>query len=47
MKKQSNLDLILVGFAKADLLEDETEKLQQWLDKGYQASMDYMEKNLA
>ena len=46
IEKAKQLGFDLVGFAKADLLEDETEKLQQWLDKGFQASMNYMEKNL-
>ena len=45
IEKAKQLGFDLVGFAKADLLEDETEKLHQWLDKGYQASMNYMEKN--
>lgn len=44
--KAKQLGFDLVGFAKADLLEDETEKLQKWIDKGYHASMNYMEKNL-
>ena len=46
IEKAKQLGFDLVGFAKADSLEDETEKLQQWLDKGFQASMNYMEKNL-
>lgn len=46
IEKAKQLGFDLVGFAKADLLEEETEKLQQWLDKGYQVSMSYMEKNL-
>ena len=41
--KQIGFDL--VGFAQADLLEKETKKLQLWLDKGYQATMGYMERN--
>lgn len=45
IKKAKQLGFDLVGFTKADLLTDESEKLQQWLDKGYQASMNYMEKN--
>jgi epoxyqueuosine reductase len=45
IKKAKQLGFDLVGFAKADLLDDEAGKLQQWLDKGYQASMSYMEKN--
>lgn len=43
--KAKQLGFDLVGFAKADLLIKETEKLQQWLDKGYHATMNYMEKN--
>lgn len=46
IEKAKQLGFDLVGFAKADLLEDETERLQLWLDNGYQASMNYMEKNL-
>ena len=36
----------LVGFAKADLISREIEKLEIWLKKGYNAGMQYMEKNL-
>ncbi len=46
IEKAKQLGFDLISFAKADLLEDEIEKLQQWLNKGYQASMNYMEKNL-
>jgi epoxyqueuosine reductase len=46
IEKAKQLGFDLVGFAKADLLEDETEKLKLWLDKGYHASMNYMEKNI-
>jgi epoxyqueuosine reductase len=35
----------LVGFAKADVLENESKKLKEWLYANYQAGMDYMEKN--
>jgi len=45
IEKAKQLGFDLVGFAKADLLEYETGKLQQWLDKGYQATMNYMERN--
>lgn len=45
--KAKQLGFDLVGFAKADSLIKETEKLQQWLDKGYHATMNYMEKNLS
>ncbi len=40
------LEFDLVGFAKAELLDDEIKKFEMWIDKGYQASMGYMEKNL-
>lgn len=46
IEKAKQLGFDLVGFAKAGLLEDETNKLEQWLEKGYQASMGYMEKNI-
>lgn len=36
----------LVGFAKAEPLTDEIKNLEIWLDKGYQATMGYMEKNI-
>ncbi len=35
----------LVGFAKADLLEKETEHLEEWLNMNYQSGMKYMERN--
>lgn len=46
IEKAKQLGFDLVGFAKSDLLVEETKKLETWLDKGYQASMNYMEKNL-
>ncbi|MFZ2324762.1 MAG: tRNA epoxyqueuosine(34) reductase QueG [Ignavibacteriaceae bacterium] len=45
--KAKQLGFDLVGFAKAELLYDEIEKLEIWLEKGYQASMEYMERNLS
>ena len=36
----------LVGFAKAEELKDETSRLEEWLRRGYQAGMKYMERNL-
>jgi len=45
INKAKELGFDLIGFAKADLLENETNHLQQWLGKGYQASMAYMERN--
>ena len=47
IEKAKQIGFDLVGFSKADLLQDETEKLQQWLDKGYQATMNYMGKNFS
>lgn len=35
----------LVGFAKAEILESEAEKLDEWLGLGYQSGMAYMERN--
>lgn len=35
----------LVGFAKADVLEKESEQLKKWLKDNYQAGMSYMEQN--
>lgn len=47
IEKAKQIGFDLVGFSKADLLQDESGKLQQWLDKGYQATMNYMEKNFS
>ncbi len=44
--KAHELGFDLVGFATADLLEEETKKLQTWLDKGFHGSMDYMSRNI-
>ena len=46
IEKAKQLGFNLIGFAKAELLIEETEKLECWLERGYQASMSYMEKNL-
>ena len=35
----------LVGFAKADELVVEVEKLEEWLRSDYHAGMEYMERN--
>lgn len=45
VQKAKQIGFELVGFAKADTLEKESEQLRIWLDKSYQAGMDYMEKN--
>ena len=47
IEKAKQIGFDLVGFSKADLLQEETEKLLQWLDKGYQATMNYMGKNFS
>jgi epoxyqueuosine reductase len=44
-QKAKAIGFNLVGFAKAEILESESEHLQEWLDKNYQAGMDYMSKN--
>jgi len=36
----------LVGFAKAQSLNEETDHLEEWLNRGYQAGMEYMERNI-
>ena len=46
IEKAKQIGFDLVGFAKADLLIEETKRLESWIEKGYQASMGYMEKNL-
>ncbi|MCX6175636.1 MAG: tRNA epoxyqueuosine(34) reductase QueG [Ignavibacteriales bacterium] len=45
IEKAKEIGFDLIGFAKADLLQNETEKLKEWLSKGFHASMDYMERN--
>lgn len=35
-----------IGFAKFELLEEEIEKYNEWLDKRYNASMEYLERNI-
>lgn len=35
----------LVGFSKAELLNDEIQNLKDWVEKKYHAKMDYMNKN--
>lgn len=40
-----NLGFALVGFAKAEKLESESERLQYWLDNRFHAAMNYMSNN--
>ncbi|MEJ5352419.1 MAG: tRNA epoxyqueuosine(34) reductase QueG [Melioribacteraceae bacterium] len=44
--KAKELGFDLIGFARAELLNQEIEHLQEWLKKGYHASMEYMNRNL-
>ena len=45
IQKAKAVGFDLVGFAKADMLENESKNLEEWLDKNYQAGMDYMRRN--
>jgi epoxyqueuosine reductase len=44
-KKALELGFSLAGFARAEKLESEGERLRQWLDLGYQATMQWMSRN--
>jgi epoxyqueuosine reductase len=46
IQKAKAIGFDLVGFAKADLLENESKNFEKWLGENYQAGMDYMQKNL-
>jgi len=46
IEKAKSLGFDLVGFAKAEKLEEEILKLESWLQRGYNAGMTYMEHNL-
>ena len=43
-EKAYELGFVKVGFARAEILENESEKLQEWLDKGYDADMSWIKK---
>ncbi len=45
-EKAKALGFDLVGFAKADILEKEIFKLEEWLNRDYQAGMTYMQRNV-
>jgi epoxyqueuosine reductase len=45
IQKAKSIGFNLVGFAKAEILEEESKHLKIWLEKNYQAGMDYMGKN--
>ena len=44
-ERAKSLGFDLVGFAKAEILNEEADHLREWLDKGFQAGMKYMERN--
>lgn len=46
IEKAKELGFDLVGFAKAEPMHVEVNHLQQWLNLGFHASMDYMNRNL-
>ncbi|MCX8107110.1 MAG: tRNA epoxyqueuosine(34) reductase QueG [Ignavibacterium album] len=46
ISKARSVGFDLVGFAQAIELTEEIDKLNLWLDKKYQASMNYMERNI-
>ncbi|HOI28255.1 MAG TPA: tRNA epoxyqueuosine(34) reductase QueG [Melioribacteraceae bacterium] len=46
IEKARELGFDLVGFAKAERLTDELSHLNEWLSRGYNAGMDYMNRNL-
>jgi len=41
----SDLGFSFCGIAKAEFLEDEAPRLEQWLKRGYAGQMGYLEKN--
>ena len=45
-EKAKSLGFDLVGFARAEVLYEETKFLKKWLASGYQAGMNYMERNV-
>lgn len=46
IQKANSIGFDLVGFAKADKLSEEVNHLDEWLKKGYQGGMKYMERNI-
>jgi len=45
IEKAKAIGFDLVGFAKAEILNEESDKLEEWLTRGCQAGMNYMERN--
>lgn len=46
ISKARDLGFDLIGFAPYQILEEETDKLKEWLSSDYQAGMKYMERNI-
>ncbi len=46
IEKAKELGFSLIGFSRVDLLNEETNRLKQWLALGLNAGMQYMERNL-
>ncbi len=46
IQKAKRIGFDLVGFAKASELKEELLRLEKWLQSGYQAKMDYMNKDI-
>jgi epoxyqueuosine reductase len=46
IEKAKELGFDLIGFARAEILELEIERLNGWLGNGYHAGMEYMSKNV-
>ena len=44
--KALELGFCKIGIAKAEPLVEEGKKLREWLDRGYQGTMKWMEKNI-
>ena len=45
IEKAKELGFDLIGFTRAEKLENESGKLKEWINLGYHASMDYMVRN--
>lgn len=46
IEKARELGFDLIGFAKAERLDKETDRLMEWLKIGYHSGMEYMNRNL-
>ena len=46
VEKAKKIGFDLIGFVRADELKEESGHLKEWLAKGFQAGMEYMERNI-